>query len=190
MFESLSTSHIPQAVRFSERDQELIKIAFNELNAVSPALFPERLCNGKVQILNNNDIRLIVEQDNGKGFRFFISFKTQSFEEAKFTTAYFKLREGNEPAIDRIVCNQEGRALADEIFSLLEENGVNSHILANILLCMEPGQLKNIIDTDTVRINVQRTDDGKFFFTKRKFGKEWTPIEKSAEFSINASKVS
>ena len=184
MFENISTSRIPSKVRFSNYDQKMIEIAFDELNSISPALFPEHLCNGKVQVLNNHNVRVIVENDNGKGFRFLISFKTPSMQEARFTTAYFKLKDGSGPASKRIVFDKSGEKLAEEIFFLLEEQGVTEFQFTSTLLAMEPGQLKCIIDSDAVRVNVQRMEDGQFFFTRRNYGKEWTPLMKSAVFSM------
>lgn len=184
MFENVSTSRIPSTVRFSDHDKKMIQIAFGELNAVSPVLFPEHLCNGKVQVLNNYNVRIVVENEYTKGFRFFMYFKTPNMQEAKFTTAFFKLKDGNGPASERIVINESGKNLAEEIFSLLEENGVNEYQFTSMLLTMEPGQLKTIVDSETMRVNVQCTEDGNFYFTKRNYGSEWTPFIKSAEFSM------
>ena len=184
MFENVSTSRIPSTVRFSDHDKKMIQIAFDELNSISPALFPEHLCNGKVQVLNNYSVRVVVENENTKGFRFLISFKTPNMQEAKFTTAYFKLKDGEGPASERVIFDETGEKLAKEIFSLLEEQGVTEYQFTSMLSAMEPGQLKCIIDSDAVRINVQRMEDGQFFFTRRNFGKEWTPLMRSAVFSM------
>ncbi|MBQ9280367.1 MAG: hypothetical protein IJ215_04940 [Clostridia bacterium] len=185
MFESISASRLSQSIKFDTTEETMIQIAFNELNQVGPTLFPEHLCNGMIQVINNDEVGLVVENDSKKGFRFKITFKNpESMVEHKCTTDYFKIKEGSGPASSRVIFNQQGKEVANDIFALLEENGMSAESFYPMLMSMEPGQLKNLVESDSLRINIQRTESGKFFLTKKVFGKEFSPLMRSAVFSV------
>ena len=164
-----------QHLAFERTDEQLVYICIDEMNAIGVAFPRDMRAGQKVTLMNNERIKLVLECHGRNSYL----FRYTPENSCVLASPIFKLAEVDKPLRERVYFERTAEEVAldcmDRIFKLGKTFPHD----------MKPGEKKIIADTEEFRINIERTPEGKFKFTRRIWRLDGTAIpEVSSAFVL------